>query len=220
MITHLMNRPYPAPGYDWWTGGTPNDSFDGTNGNPANTSRWITTEDEAAVEIQSNKLNFLSTGAGTSLENKINSLFFLYGDFNISCPWDAPTSGDPDWYFGLRVYTKGDGEDQTYCEVYRERTGALNRSRGVVYNNSIEVQDRIINGDTSTSGTLRISRSGNDFTYYQPSDGTTNWGGVTCSDADSKPIAIRFNLRITNSITSVNLNNFVINSSDEIWKEA
>jgi len=218
MFTQLITK--KPSGLIAWSG-TPDDTFDGSDTDPARADYWVTSEDNATIQINSNKLRFSSSGGVDSPINSITSKFILGGDFNIQVGFTLITQADLDWQMSMRVFDYLKARDQTYCLIARERLApAINRGWGTRYGDGVLVNPpgSTTLGDTSNTGVLKLSRATNDFGIYWPNSGAFV-NNVTIPEAAGKFMKVEINLDVDNSVTVIDMNDFVINSADSIWQE-
>ena len=188
------------------------DNFSGNDGDPPNEYFWDTTFDAThtgSINIQNNKLKFNITSGGSSYKTSyISSTYKFIGDFDIQLDFDSLTSG-ADAYGGIEVvYT--DSSYRYLVSAYLQ-SGAR-KFRTNIYNSG-NTYSR-----TNDYGKLRLKRSGSTL-YTYTADGDGGWVARQSGSYSTKNSTVHIFVTIdnTNTTTTINFDNFKINSGTTPW---
>jgi hypothetical protein len=192
-----------------------NDDFTGDDGDPLNTDRWAA---NTGITIQSNAAYATVDGE----VKYVRSAFVLPGDFDIQVDYNVLAGPGSDyWYLHLIAAAAGgdDPNDDLHFQVRRKYNSGhyyAKVSKDVGGWNS-ETNE----ATADTSGTLRITRVGNEFTAFAWTGGT--WDPIgspeTVIDLDAKKMepAFRWFSGSGNPTMTATFDNFVVNSGSIEW---
>lgn len=189
------------------------DNFDGDDGDPPNEYFWDTvfySTHTGSINIQSNKLRFNITSGGNSQKTSyIKSLYKLEGDFDIQLDFDSMTSTS-DAYCGLEVIHPNYSSYRYLVSVYLQ-SGAR-KFRTNIYNSG-SMYSR-----TNNYGKIRLKRTGSNL-YTYTIDGDGGWVARQSGSYTTLPALIYIFTTIdnTNSTTTINFDNFKVNSGTAPW---
>ena len=187
---------------------SPDDNFDGNDGDPPTPLLWSKTfggEHTGTIALESNKLKIdIDSNNSSNTTSYTQSKFTLLGDFDIQVDFDTFTSSDSDTFAGIELLLVGTSS-RTYIAV--DKTSNNKNFKGTINGSSSSV------GRTNDFGKLKITRTDTTiYTYYQ--DGNGSWHEVAHNNVNSSTATVRLFTTITNTNknTSLNFNNFKVNS--------
>jgi hypothetical protein len=136
----------------------PDDSFDGTNGDPPDSEKWTILE--GAPEQQSGNLECVHPSGSQSV-HQIRSNYLIGGNFNIETRWDLTGVTNTDgWYLDFKVLDSSNNGYMTR-QLYGRRSRVYSITSGV----ASQISD-MYHGSSIIQGGYRILRSGSEFSYY------------------------------------------------------
>jgi len=191
---------------------SPNDSFEGINGDDPDPDRWVISKGEP--ELHNGRLHF-DTSSG---KEQVKSKYLLSGDFDIQVDWNIDNIVVQEWWISqLILYFPQNNNHWCYAGRGFSSVGSFFRGR---YNNggsntTVQSSDA---GDIKDYS-LRLVRTGDlIFFYYKTTGDWISLGNQQMYATDCE-VAVYLTNGDTNPSVSGFVDNFVVNHGEFVWPD-